>query len=298
MYFLRYKIKSQVTLGFMDLEKSKILPLTSLKEFIDISKMNTMNDLIDNLTKDDISLIQGLLSDDSMNFDLLENVEILSPIEYSKRNLICLGVNYQDHRNEVKGSTNIKNDKPKFPVYFSKICYPSIGPNDNIIYDTNVTTTLDYEVELAIIIGKKGKNISQEEASDYIFGYTIVNDISARDLQFNNVQWHRGKSIDTFCSIGPYIIQSSDIDYPVDLEIKCWVNDELRQNSRTSNLIFDIDYIISDLSNGITLYPGDIIITGTPGGVGMGFTPPKYLKSGDVVKCEIEKIGTLINYVK
>ncbi len=153
-------------------------------------------------------------------------------------------------------------------------------------------------MELAVIIGKKCRNVSVSEAEDVIFGYTIANDISARDLQQDHTQWHKGKSLDTFCPMGPVIAHKSSISFPPALEIKCYVNKELRQNGKTEQLIFDIPEIINDLTSGITLYPGDIILTGTPAGVGAGFKPPKYLLPGDTLDCVIEGIGTLSNTVK
>lgn len=196
-------------------------------------------------------------------------------------------------------NTDLKNKEDiKYPIYFSKIANPAIGNNDDITYNPNVTNRVDYEVELAVIIGMTCSNIKPDEAKNYIFGYTIVNDISARDIQTNHIQWFKGKSLDTFCPMGPYIAYKDVINYPVKLNISCKVNGEMRQNSNTEKMMFDIDYIISDLSKGITLNPGDIIITGTPEGVGLGFKPPRLLNNGDVVECEIEGIGKLINNVR
>jgi 2-keto-4-pentenoate hydratase/2-oxohepta-3-ene-1,7-dioic acid hydratase in catechol pathway len=298
MYFLRYENNNKTSLGFMNYEKTKIIPVQNLEKFESFNNNPNMNDLIDCFSDDDINLIEKAFDGISLNFLTLNDIKVLAPIEFSKRNIFCLGKNYLDHINEVQSMPNVKGDVPSHPIYFSKTCSPSIGPNDSIVIDKSITKSVDYEVELALIIKKQGKNISKEKAREYIFGYTIVNDVSARDLQVQHIQWHKGKSLDTFTPMGPYIVHASKVNYPVDLEIKCWVNDELRQNSKTSKMIFDIDYIISDLSKGTTLYPGDIILTGTPAGVGMGFKPPKLLTAGDIVKCEIEKIGTLISYVK
>ena len=193
---------------------------------------------------------------------------------------------------------NIDSSIPKHPIYFTKIADPAIGHMDNIIIPTEYTENLDYEVELAIIIGKEGKNISPDNVEEYIFGYTIGNDISARDIQTKHIQWFKGKSLDTTTALGPYIVSKSKIKLPVELDIRCKINGEIRQSSNTRNLIFNIPYIISDLSQGLTLKPGDIILTGTPAGVGAGFKPPKYLKPGDKIESIIEDIGTLINFVK
>ncbi len=297
MYFLRFKYQDVINLGVMDMNRTKVVGLEKLKSIINTDNIIDMNELIKSLKEEDIEKISDFVNQTSDCLKI-DDVKVLSPIEYSFRNLFCLGKNYVEHINEVQSMPNVKGDIPEHPIYFSKTCYPSIGPEDSIIIDESLTKSVDYEVELALIIGKEGKNISKENIVDHIFGYTIVNDISARDLQMRHGQWHRGKSLDTFTPMGPYIIHKSQVPYPVDLNIKCWVNDELRQNSKTSKMIFDIEYIISDLSKSTTLYPGDIILTGTPAGVGMGFNPPKMLKNGDIVKCEIEKIGVLTNKVK
>ncbi len=202
-----------------------------------------------------------------------------------------------DHVNEIKMTKISGTGIPEFPIYFTKVASPAIGNGDNIKFSNEVTSEVDYEVELAIVIGKEGINIKPENAQEYIFGYTIVNDISARDLQGKHTQWFKGKSLDTFCPMGPYIVHKSEIKFPVELNIQSRINGELRQNSNTKKLIFDIPYIISDLSKGLTLRPGDIICTGTPSGVGMGFVPPKLLKNNDVIECYIENIGKLVNKV-
>lgn len=228
----------------------------------------------------------------------LSEVKLLSPIEYPLRNIFCLGKNYKEHALEMKGKITEEVVVPEYPIYFSKACYKTLEPDGEIGGHIGVSKDVDYEVELAVIIGKEGCHIEKHQVQDYIFGYTIANDISARDLQKSHYQWLKGKSLDGFCPLGPVIIERNDVPYPPDLEIRCYVNDDLRQNAKTSDFIFDLDTIISDLSKGMTLLPGDIILTGTPSGVGMGFKPPRYLKSGDVIKCEIESIGQLTNSLK
>lgn len=225
-------------------------------------------------------------------------VTLLAPIEYPRRNIICLGKNYSEHAKELEGKTSDLVGIPEDPIYFSKFAYPAIGDGGDIIIDPAVTDSVDYEVELAVVIGKSAKKISASDVKDHIFGYTIINDVSARNLQMKHIQWVRGKSLDTFTPMGPCLVTADEIQYPPVLDISCSVNGEVRQSSKTDAMIFDIDYVVSELSQSMTLYPGDIIITGTPEGVGMGFDPPKYLKAGDVVVCEIEGIGKLTNYVK
>lgn len=241
--------------------------------------------------------INEFLKRDNLSNIALSSVKISAPIPYPERNVFCLGKNYVEHAKEVKITRITGTDVPENPIYFTKVASPAIGQGDSIKFSTEVTQQVDYEAELAIIIGKDGSNIKEEEAEDYIFGYTIVNDISARDLQGKHTQWFKGKSLDTFCPMGPAIVHKSEIPFPVELNIGSKVNDELRQNSNTKKLIFDIPYIISDLSKGLTLKAGDIIATGTPSGVGMGFDPVKVLKDGDIVECFIENIGSLKNKV-
>jgi 2-keto-4-pentenoate hydratase/2-oxohepta-3-ene-1,7-dioic acid hydratase in catechol pathway len=186
---------------------------------------------------------------------------------------------------------------PKFPIIFSKVPESVIGMSDAVLIDSGISTAIDYEAELAVIIGKGGRGIAKADAFDHVWGYTIVNDVTARDLQGKYSQWLIGKSQDTFCPMGPWAVTRDEIDVET-TGIRCFVNDDLRQNSTTNLLIFDIPTIIATLSEGITLKPGDIIATGTPAGVGIGFTPPKYLKAGDVVRVEIDGIGTLQNRIE
>ncbi|MBN2260312.1 MAG: fumarylacetoacetate hydrolase family protein [Clostridiales bacterium] len=229
---------------------------------------------------------------------LLNEVKLLSPIPNPKRSIICLGKNYKDHAIEMKDKISEEVFIPKYPIYFSKMVDQAIGTEEEVLSYFAHSRTFDYEVELAVIIGKKGKNIGVNEAKDYIFGYSIGNDFCMRELQKDHFQWMKGKSLDTHTVMGPSIVTADEISYPPALEIKAYVNDEMRQLSKTDNLIFNLDYIISDFSKDTTLLPGDIIFTGTPAGVGMGFTPPKFLRPGDIVKCEIEGLGQLINYIK
>lgn len=225
----------------------------------------------------------------------LDQVEILSPIERPIRNIFCLGKNYKDHALEMKGKITDEVVIPDRPIYFSKACVSPLQHLGHIRGHIGISDQVDYEVELAVIISKDGINVSKEKAKEYIFGYTIANDISARDLQKSHYQWLKGKSLEGFCPLGPVIVTRESLAYPPDLAIRSYVNGQKRQDARTNQLIFDLDTIISDLSKGMTLRKGDIILTGTPSGVGMGFKPAKYLKSGDVITCEIEHIGILTN---
>lgn len=227
-----------------------------------------------------------------------ENVKILAPITMPIRNIICLGKNYKDHALELKNKISKEVVIPDYPIYFSKMVDKIVGDGQDIKSYFDHLKTLDYEVELVVIIGKEGKDIDKDKVQEYIFGYTIGNDYSMRELQKKHFQWFKGKSLDANTSMGPTIVTKDEIEYPPTLKIKSFVNNELRQSSITDNLIFDINTIISDFSKDTTLYPGDIIFTGTPAGVGMGFNPAKYLKPGDTVRCEIENIGSLTNSIK
>lgn len=298
MYLLTYIYQDVENIGFLNKDKSCVIPADIVFSKMNSSIPKDMIELIENFSNIDIDELNSTIEQCNENSIDLSNINILAPIPYPKRNVICLGKNYLDHISEVKSLKNVTSDIPSKPIYFSKIAYPAIGQNDIINAHSDIVKELDYEAELAVIIGKKCKNVEKENAEEYIFGYTICNDISARDVQTSHVQWHKGKSFDTYCPLGPCIAHKNNVAFPPNLEIKSFVNNELRQNSNVNKLIFDIPTIISDLTTGITLYPGDIILTGTPAGVGAGFNPPKYLNHGDKIECYIEGIGTLVNTVK
>lgn len=296
MKFVTYNYENKENIGFV--KEDKIIPIEDVFDCLGQSKPNTILELIQNYDDNFWDRIETTInSKKDFNFLLLSSVKLLAPIPYSKRNIICLGKNYVEHAKEMKLTQISDTFVPEDPIYFTKSAMPAIGHQDEIKFSYDVTQQVDYEVELAVIIGKDGVNIKPEEAEDYIFGYTIVNDVSARDLQGKHKQWFKGKSLDTFCPMGPYIVHKNEIPFPVELDIQCSINGELRQSSNTKKLIFNIPYILSDLSKGFTLKAGDIICTGTPSGVGMGFEPIKVLKNGDIIECYIEKIGNLTNRV-
>jgi 2-keto-4-pentenoate hydratase/2-oxohepta-3-ene-1,7-dioic acid hydratase in catechol pathway len=226
----------------------------------------------------------------------LKELAFRAPIPSPLRNIVCFGKNYQAHAEELKGQ--IFSDKPPtYPIYFTKPNHTVIGTGDTILPHKELTQKLDYEVELAVIIGKSGIDIPRDRAEEYIFGYTVANDVSARDLQHNHTQWYKGKSLMTHCPMGPWIVHKSALPLPLELNLRSCVNHQLRQEGNTRDMIFDIPAIISDLSRGYELRPGDIILTGTPAGVGMGFDPPRYLMSGDQITCQIEGVGILTNII-
>lgn len=299
MKFICFRKSDKEELGVLSKDGALAIELSSIKLS---KKFADMNDLIKNIYDSDIERIQSsLLSNDTASFTAypIDEIKLCSPIKRPIHDIICVGVNYQDHLEETKKSFDKESfSEPKKTVYFSKRATETIGPEDTIISHVNIDEQLDYEVELAVIIGTKGTNIPKEKAEDYIFGYTIMNDISARNLQQQHLQWYRGKSLDTFTSLGPVIVHKSEIPFPVELNVCSRVNGEPRQNSNTKYFLADISSIISEISSGITLEPGDIIATGTPSGVGIGFKPPRFMKAGDVVECEVENIGILRNRVE
>jgi 2-keto-4-pentenoate hydratase/2-oxohepta-3-ene-1,7-dioic acid hydratase in catechol pathway len=229
-------------------------------------------------------------------------VKLTAPLPRPRRNLFCVGKNYHAHAREFAGSgfdssAKTGGDIPAHPIIFTKVPECVIGPTDTIVIPQAISTAIDYEAELAVVIGRGGKGISRADAMKHVWGYTIVNDVTARDWQGRHSQWHLGKSFDTFCPMGPWLVSADECD-GASTTVRCWVNGEERQNASTRDLIFDIPTLIETLSAGITLYPGDVIATGTPVGVGIGFKPPKYLRPGDVVKIEIGGIGVIENPVR
>jgi 2-keto-4-pentenoate hydratase/2-oxohepta-3-ene-1,7-dioic acid hydratase in catechol pathway len=229
----------------------------------------------------------------------LSEAKLAAPLK-PVRNVMCVGKNYFAHAQEFTRSGFDSSAKdaseaiPTAPIIFTKAPETVIGPGQDILYPTGVSEQVDYEAELGVVIGKGGKGISKAEALDHVFGYTIINDMTARDLQAKHKQWFIGKSLDTFCPMGPWLVTADDVE-GADLDVKCWVNGELRQDANTRDLIFDVPTLIETLSAGLTLMPGDVIATGTPAGVGIGFTPPKFLAPGDEIAIEITGLGRLTN---
>ena len=228
-------------------------------------------------------------------------LSLTAPLPKPRRNIFCVGKNYFEHAREFAGSgfdSSAKSggDIPAFPIYFSKVPESVVGP-DAAVEMPAASSAIDYEAELTVVIGKGGKGISKADALKHVWGYTIINDVTARDWQGRHSQWLLGKSFDTFCPMGPWLVSADELD-GTNTRVRCYVNDELRQDAATTDLIFDIPTLIETLSAGITIYPGDLIATGTPVGVGIGFKPPKYLKSGDMLRVEIDGIGALSNPVR
>lgn len=241
----------------------------------------------------------GLDSGPSLN---LSQVRLLAPIPTPRRNIFCIGKNYRDHIREFSRSGSDRSggaavdDLPEVPIVFTKPPSTVIGPGATIYSHPGVTTSLDYEAELGVVIGRSGRGIAKDKALEHVWGYTIINDVTARDLQRRHVQWFLGKALDSFCPMGPWIVTAEELDHS-NLEITCRVNGEVRQHAVTSDMIFDVPTLIAAISAGITLVPGDIIATGTPAGVGAGFKPPRFMGPGDEVTITISGIGTLSNKV-
>jgi 2-keto-4-pentenoate hydratase/2-oxohepta-3-ene-1,7-dioic acid hydratase in catechol pathway len=271
--------------GLVDAEAALVRPLTP-----------AVRDMVELIERYDE--ISGSLRGEGPGLPLAE-VKLLAPIPNPRRNVFCVGKNYREHAKEFAGSGYeagaVKGAEiDEYPAVFSKPPSSVIGHGDTVSLHPHVTSAVDYEAELTLVIGKAGRDIPAERAYEHIWGYTIINDVTARDRQRNHKQWFMGKALDTFCPMGPWITTADELD-PENLDVKCWVNGELRQNANTSDLIFTIPALIATISAGLTLRPGDLIATGTPAGVGLGFNPPKFLKAGDEATISISGIGTLTN---
>lgn len=298
MKFVRFKKDDEELLGILTKDENIVIEVSSL---LPGKKFMTMIDLIEHVTEEDIEKLAMVLKVGTLDHlkYCISEVKLCSPINKPIHDIICVGVNYKDHLEETKES--FEGDSFKIPnktVYFSKRAIEIIGPDEVIKSRLDLDDQLDYEVELAIIIGKKGTCIPKEKVEEYIFGYSVFNDISSRKLQQQHQQWFRGKSLDTYTAMGPSIIYKTDLPFPIEVDLISSVNNEVRQYSNTKLFLADIPTIISEISNGITLEPGDIIATGTPSGVGMGYKPPRFMKKGDRITCEIPQIGKLSNIIE
>lgn len=297
MKLVTYETGGQERVGVLNAAGTHIYPVTS-----ESISYETMNELIQKITGEEKGRLAGLAgkAPEAVPDALVKSqARLLSPIPCPMQDVICLGINYMAHAEE---SARYREDafggERPYPIYFSKRVNRAVADGEPILAHTDLVDSLDYEAELAVIIGKDARNVAKEDVTDYIFGYTVLNDVSARNVQTRHKQWYFGKSLDNFTPMGPCITTAEDIAFPPALTIQSRVNGELRQDSSTSLLISGIDHIISELSQGMTLKAGTIIATGTPSGVGMGFTPPRFLVPGDVVECFIEGIGSITNTIK
>ena len=307
MRFVTYSFRGNTRLGMM-IEDDQIVDLREIsKRYLPgttASYLDGMQAFIEagakavKTAKNAAKYVQGLDSKGIRRLAQAEmlvkrnRVRLLSPIPVPRKNVICLGVNYQEHIDEGVRARGVQLDTPKVPVFFTKPATAVIGDQGRLLAHP-VTSKIDWEVELAVVIGRKGRNIPRAKANDYIFGYTVCLDMTARDLQRAHLQWWKGKSLDTFCPLGPSLVHKSAMPDPKNIRLQCRVNGETMQDGNTRDMIFDIPTTIEHLSDGLTLEPGDIISTGTPSGVGFARTPPIFLNVGDKVEGEVEGIGVL-----
>ena len=282
MKLITYRQNGAEHVGALTADGTGVLPLP----------VPDMNTLIETMTFE--GLRSAVAAAERGSALALSDVELLAPIPRPRQDVLCLGMNYLAHAEEAArySADAFRKERP-VAVYFSKRVSEAGKPDGVIPRHAGLTDRLDYEAELAVVLGRTARNVKAADAADCIFGYTVLNDVSARDLQTGHKQWYFGKSLDGATPMGPVLVTADEISYPPALEITCRVNGELRQQSNTSLLITSIGDVLEELTAGMTLLPGTIIATGTPAGVGMGFDPPKFLQSGDVVECAIEGIGTL-----
>lgn len=294
MKFITFKHNNKEQVGILSKDNQNIYPINALGV-----NYTSMNSLIENITNEEIAELKTKTERNTADILSINDVSKLAPIPNPKQDIICLGINYMAHAEESARYKKEAFDKNRdYAVYFSKRVTEAIGDGSHIPSYPELVDSLDYEVELAVIIGKDAKNVSKKEAFNYVFGYTIMNDVSARNLQTRHKQWYFGKSLDGFTPMGPCIVTKDEFATPPVVKICSKVNGELRQNSSTDLMITSIEAAIHELSQGMTLKAGTIIAMGTPAGVGMGFQPPRFLKAGDIVECEIEGIGHIKNTVK
>lgn len=288
MKFVTYKKEGKSAVGVLNAAETAVIPASELG-----LKAQSMNELIDELNG-----AMPVVSNGAKEISL-DAVKLDAPIPEPKQDIICLGLNYRDHAEEATRADAVFDVQRGDAVYFAKRLNKAVASGDTIDGHFDICDSLDYEVELGVVLGKDAKNVKAADAAEYIFGYTIINDVSARNLQTRHKQWYFGKSLDGFTPMGPCILSAEKLGAMPELDIRCYVNGKLRQNSNTRMMIFDIPFIIEELSAGMTLKAGTVIATGTPSGVALGMDPVvrQYLKRGDVVRCEIDGIGVLENII-
>lgn len=291
--------KEEILVSFSQRDVAyRLLLLARLAPELDFSDMNALIFGYNNKVKATLMRLEA--NDDVLRAAAvnLADVKLLAPIVRPRQDVVCLGINYDAHAEEAgRFSDAAFGGERPYTIYFSKRVNRATATGEKVPAYAKLVDSLDYEVELGVVLGKDAKNVTREEACSYVFGYTIINDISARNLQTRHKQWYLGKSLDGFTPMGPCIVTADEIGDEQNLAISCKVNGELRQSSNTKYMIQTVAGAIAELTQGMTLEAGTIIATGTPAGVGMGMTPPTFLKHGDKVVCEIEKIGTLENEI-
>ena len=291
MRLVTFQLQGKEQIGVWSRDGKKVCPTSDLGV-----TYRDMNELIEKITPEDRAKLEQAETKTGIP---IEEVTLEAPIPAPRQDVICLGINYMAHAEEsARYKKEAFGGERPYAVYFSKRVNRAVGPFGEIDSHPGLVEELDYEAELAAVIGRPCRNVAKEDAWKYIFGYTVLNDVSARKIQTRHKQWYFGKSLDGFTPMGPCILTADEVAFPPKLQVQSYVNGELRQDSSSSLLIFGLDHIISELSAGMTLLPGTIISTGTPAGAGMGFEPPRFLKPGDTVECRVEKIGSIINRVR
>lgn len=290
MKIARFEYRNAVLLGLVDTDRGTL----------DVIRANTASrDPMIALIEADLA---GARPQGSGETVPLADVRLLPPIAQPSKNILCVGKNYAAHAAEFTKSgydgtaKSLTDPVPDAPIIFTKAPCSMVGAHDDVLPPWALTTEVDYEAELGVVIGRGGRAIAARDALAHVWGYTVINDVTARDLQVKHKQWLLGKSIDTFCPIGPWLVTADEIDH-ANTDIACWVNGELRQQANTRDMIFDIPAIIATISASMSLAAGDIIATGTPAGVGVGFKPPKFLQRGDTVRVAIAGIGEISNRI-
>ncbi|NBH34102.1 fumarylacetoacetate hydrolase family protein [Clostridiaceae bacterium] len=296
MKLVTYQAGPKTGVGVISADGEWVYPIQSIGP-----EYQTMLEVVKQMSESEKQLLAYASTQEPYSYQgaaRLEEVRLLAPIPVPEQDIICLGINYMDHAEESArfGKREFDGKRP-YAVYFSKRINEATADGEGIPAHEGLVDSLDYEAELAFIIGKDARNVPPDEVRNYLFGYTILNDVSARNVQNRHNQWYFGKSLDGFSPMGPCVLTVDSVEYPPCLGIRSYVNGELRQDSNTKKLIFGIDHIVSELSAGMTLKAGTIISTGTPSGVGMGFDPPRFLKIGDEVICEVEAIGRIRNVI-
>lgn len=295
MKFVTYMVSGRMLTGVLNPEETWVYPISaagmeygSMEEMIRHAGASEL-EMAEYISRREPYEVRGAVP--------IGEVKLLAPIPHPAQDVICLGINYMAHAKEAARFQKESFEQKAQAIYFSKRVNRAVDPEGEIPAHENLTKQLDYEAELAVIIGKDAKDVPEERVQEYLFGYTVLNDVSARELQTGHGQWYFGKSLDGFCPMGPCVLTADSVPFPPKLSICSRVNGELRQDSNTELFIHGIAEVVAELSRGMTLKAGTIIATGTPAGVGMGFDPPKFLKPGDTVECEIEGIGILKNII-
>lgn len=291
MKLLTCVYQGKETVAVLTGEDSRVVPLSALGW--DVADMN---DLIRRTDRASLAAI-GAVAEKAAQWIPLADVRLTAPIPHPVRDVVCMGLNYKAHADEMADALKEQRTERVWPIFFGKAVDRCRGTGEAIPSHSDFISTLDYECELGVILGKDAYQVPREQVADYIFGYTVLNDVTARELSRHKQNYFM-KSLDGTCPIGPWIVTAEEIAYPPRLDIRLWVNGELRQHGNTRDMIFDVTDIVSQLSRGVTLPAGTIIATGSPTGIGFGMNPPVFLKDGDVVTCRIEKIGELTNTVR